>query len=230
MEKKTENIKKHHNISAAAEKAFGQGMSKEQEGMVNKHYQTVFRRTVSHLMSKFGLDRPTAEAHAVKGVEYALAGYVNGKFDAGFTVDDWVALSISQAGNQVKSAFRGRRLELLLDAPQESGAGEPDLRGESGCIVEASYLDWKNREYDSERAHNASTVYRRRDYLYQKCGISKRAGEIFSAYVLDNHSTEDVARRFNMAYEAVQTSACRTRKRLEKWGPAVVRELLEEAA
>ena len=207
-------------------KAVAKGLPEVICARVGDLYAAVFRSVVANIRGQYRnvLGWAEAEDIASEAVVYALNTLAE-LSPEDVTEKGWIALSMFKARCLANSLHRrqasGRAEALWLDAPfpgMDEGAEGLD----ASCVVRASAEKWYGQRQDAERAAIAAQVYADLDGLYAKCGVSSRAGKIFSAYCLQREPLEHVARRFGVTGNVVYVTAARVREKLAAHGPAFV--------
>lgn len=206
--------------------ALARGLSRALRARVAELYRAVFKAVAANIRGKYRniLDGADAEDIASEAVLYAL-NTLAGQDPESITEKGWTALGMFKARCLANSLHRrlvsGRAEALWLDA-SSSDADEDKAGLEASCVVRASEAAWRSRCLDADRAELAARVYADLDGLYAKCGVSPRAGKIFSAYCLQREPLEHVARRFGVSGNVVYVTAARVREKLAAYGPDFV--------
>ena len=206
--------------------ALVQGLSQALCARVAELYRAVFKAVSANIRGKYRniLDGADAEDIASEALLYALNALADQDPES-ITEKSWTALAMFKARCLANTLHRrlasGRAEALWLDA-SASDAGEDKTGLEASCVVRASEAAWRSQCLDADRADLAARVYADLDDLYAKCGVSSRAGKIFSAYCLQREPLEHVARRFGVTGNVVYVTAARVREKLAAHGPDFV--------
>jgi len=209
--------------------ALATGLSKALTAFISQTYFGVLRAVASkiHAAYKNNLSRAEAEDIACESVVYAINALdaLEKQDPKKVTKDAWINLGMFKARCLANSDHRrraaGHEEALYIDAPM-AGEAEEGASPEAACIVRESMEAWRGQTQDADRAAYAKQVYAGLKNIYAKCGISKRSGEIFTAYYLEQVPPEKVASAFGVSRNVVYVTASRVCEKLAEFGPAAV--------
>ena len=215
-------------LPATVIKTLEKGLSPKLNAWVDRHYMSVLRTVTSGVKRMSG--RAMGVEHAcdvaVIATCYAIAALA--KMDEGaWTVDAWHALAMNKARllsySDASRKAAGREDMLLIDAPL--GGEEDDSRAEAACVAQFSEEVWERSVKEMDRAAFAASVYGRMDAVFQACGVTPRAADIYRACSLERQPVEKVMRDLDVSSNVVYVTCHRVQEKLAANGWRVLEEL-----